>query len=71
MPLIIFQSSGGTTSQLLSETTLNEQFDRYIQATVQLEIAPASIAHVGLGSHTATETDTAFVDPSIATAGSV
>ncbi|XP_074591609.1 nuclear-pore anchor-like isoform X2 [Curcuma longa] len=63
------KSSGGTTSQLPSETTLNEQFNRYIQATVQLETAPGSIAHVGLGSHTATETDTAFVDPSIATAG--
>ncbi|KAG6501013.1 hypothetical protein ZIOFF_040878 [Zingiber officinale] len=59
------KSSGGTTSQLPSETTLSEQFDRYIQATVQLETAPGSIADVG----PATATDTVSVDASIATAG--
>ncbi|KAG6466993.1 hypothetical protein ZIOFF_075177 [Zingiber officinale] len=59
------KSSGGTTSQLPSETTLSEQFDRYIQATVQLETAPGSIADVGPTA----ATDTVSVDASIATAG--
>ncbi|RZS23090.1 hypothetical protein BHM03_00055952 [Ensete ventricosum] len=60
----MLKTTGVTASQLPSESTLDEQFATYLQATSQLEAASGSIADDGLGSHSVA-VDTSATDTSV------
>ncbi|XP_074586874.1 nuclear-pore anchor-like isoform X2 [Curcuma longa] len=61
----VLKSGAVTASQLPSESTLNEQYDQYIQAATQLENALGSVADDGLGNLPVPVTETSASEASV------